>query len=215
MVSNFSEVVILSIASNTTGILTPLFCHVLYQIPQHFFALFTLPCPASVGRGFLKNTQGEIHERTTPKTKPQARRKRRAFFVPGFRQREMGRFLSQAFSPRRQEKQQMSQKSANMARRLFADQTGQSAARGRDGRCVMGDENSVRNNSLASDAMRPRMMRIRFGLILKITERMKSYAPLKLQYFTKQPDSRAKLSLFSGSHPNYSIIPTFHRILRF
>ena len=32
-----------------------------------FFSLFTLPCPASVGRGFLKNTQGEIHERTTPK----------------------------------------------------------------------------------------------------------------------------------------------------
>ena len=54
-----------------------------------FFTLFTLPCPASVGRGFLKNTQGEIHERTTPKTKPQARRKRRAFFVPGFRQRRV------------------------------------------------------------------------------------------------------------------------------
>ena len=117
----------------------------------------------------------------------------------------MGRFLSQAFSPRRQEKQQMSQKSANMARRLFADQTGQSAAGGRDGRCVMGDENSVRNNSLASDAMRPRMMRIRFGLILKITVWTKSYAPFTLQYFIKQPDSRAKLSLFSGSHPNYSI----------
>ena len=71
------------------------------------------------------------------KTKPQARRKRRAFFVPGFRQREMGRFLSQAFSPRRQETLIMSQKSANMARRLFADQTGQSAAGGRDGRWVM------------------------------------------------------------------------------
>jgi len=27
--------------------------------------------------------------------------------------------------------------------------------------------------------------------------------PFKLQYFTKRPDSRAKLSLFSGSHPNY------------
>ena len=73
------------------------------------------------------------------------------FFVPGFRQREMGRFLSKAFSPRRQEKQQMSQKSANMARRLFAAQTGQSAAGGRDGRWVMDDENSVRNNSLASN----------------------------------------------------------------
>ncbi|MBR3822677.1 MAG: hypothetical protein IKJ37_13780 [Kiritimatiellae bacterium] len=43
----------------------------------------------------------------------------------------------------------MSQKSANMARRLFAAQTGQSAAGGRDGRWVMGDENSVRNNSQA------------------------------------------------------------------
>ena len=47
------------------------------------------------------------------------------------------------------------------------------------------------------------MMRIRFGLILKMTERTKSYAPFNLQYFTKQPDSRAKLSLFSGFHPNY------------
>ena len=59
------------------------------------------------------------------------------FFVPGFRQRETGRFPSKAFSPRRQETLIMSQKSANMARRLFADQTGQSAAGGRDGRWVM------------------------------------------------------------------------------
>ena len=58
-------------------------------------------------------------------------------FVPGFRQRETGRFLSKAFSPRRQEKLIMSQKSASMARRLFAAQTGQSAAGGRDGRWVM------------------------------------------------------------------------------
>ena len=35
--------------------------------PTAFFSLFTLSCPASVGRGFLKNTQGEIHETTTPK----------------------------------------------------------------------------------------------------------------------------------------------------
>ena len=28
--------------------------------------------------------------------------------------------------------------------------------------------------------------------------------PFKLQYFTKRPDSRAKFSLFSGSHPSYS-----------
>jgi len=41
------------------------------------------------------------------------------------------------------EKQQMSQKSANMARRLFA-------AAGSDERWVMGDENSVRNNSQAN-----------------------------------------------------------------
>ena len=40
--------------------------------PTAFFSLFTLPCPASVRRGFLKNTQREIHERTT--TKPSPRR---------------------------------------------------------------------------------------------------------------------------------------------
>ncbi len=47
-------------------------------------------------------------------------------------------------------------------------------------------------------------MRIWFGLILKIMVRMKSHTPQKYRYFTKQPDSDAKLSLFSGSHPNYS-----------
>ena len=59
------------------------------------------------------------------------------------------------------------------------------------------------------------MMRIRFGLTLKITERTKYYKPLKKKsYFIKQPDSQAKLSLFSGSHPNYSfrglspVVPT-------
>ena len=71
-------------------------------------------------------------------------------------------------------------------------------------RPVAQNENSLRSNSLASDVMRPRMMRIRFGLILKITARTKSYTPFKLQYFTKRTDSQAKLSLFSGSHPNNS-----------
>jgi hypothetical protein len=40
-----------------------------------------------------------------------------------------------------------------------------------------------------------------FGLILKITERMKSYTPSKEGYFTKEANSQAKFSLFSGSHP--------------
>ena len=47
-------------------------------------------------------------------------------------------------------------------------------------------------------------MRTRFGLILKITVRTKSYAPPKSRYFTKQPDSQVKLSLFSGHLPSYS-----------
>jgi len=47
-------------------------------------------------------------------------------------------------------------------------------------------------------------MRIRFGLILKITERTKSYKPPKQHYFIKTPETQAKLPLFSGSHPNYS-----------
>ena len=47
------------------------------------------------------------------------------------------------------------------------------------------------------------MLRTRFGLILKIMARTKSYKPLKHRYFIKQPDSQAKLSLFSGFHPNY------------
>ena len=50
-------------------------------------------------------------------------------------------------------------------------------------------------------------MRIRFGLTLKITVQTKFYKPLKQHYFTKPPESQAKLPLFSGSHPNYSIIP--------
>ena len=48
-------------------------------------------------------------------------------------------------------------------------------------------------------------MRTRFGLILKITVRTKSYAPPKSRYFTKQPDSQVKLSLFSGYLPSYSL----------
>ena len=48
------------------------------------------------------------------------------------------------------------------------------------------------------------MMRIRFGLILKITERTKSYKPPKQHYFIKTPETQAKLPIFSGSHPNYS-----------
>ena len=47
-------------------------------------------------------------------------------------------------------------------------------------------------------------MRIRFGLILKITERTKSYKPPKQHYFIKTPEIQAKLPIFSGSHPNYS-----------
>ena len=48
------------------------------------------------------------------------------------------------------------------------------------------------------------MMRIRFGLTLKITVQTKFYKPLKQRYFTKPPESQAKLSIFSGFHPNYS-----------
>ena len=48
-------------------------------------------------------------------------------------------------------------------------------------------------------------MRTRFGLILKITVQTKFYKPLKQRYFTKPPDSQAKLSLFPGAHPNYFI----------
>ena len=48
------------------------------------------------------------------------------------------------------------------------------------------------------------MMRTRFGLILKITVWTKSYISLKKRYFAKSPESQAKLSLFSGFHPNYS-----------
>jgi len=51
-----------------------------------------------------------------------------------------GHFRSEGMKPAPTENQAMSQKSANMARRLFA-------AAGRDGRRVTGDENSVRNNS--------------------------------------------------------------------
>ena len=47
-------------------------------------------------------------------------------------------------------------------------------------------------------------MRTRFGLILKVTVRTKSYAPPKSRYFKKQPDSQVKLSLFSGCLPSYS-----------
>jgi hypothetical protein len=47
-------------------------------------------------------------------------------------------------------------------------------------------------------------MRTWFGLILKITVRTKSYAPPKSRYFTKQPDSQVKLSLFSGYLPGFS-----------
>ena len=50
------------------------------------------------------------------------------------------------------------------------------------------------------------MMRIRFGLILKITERTKSYKPPKQHYFIKTPETQAKLPIFSGSHPNYSTV---------
>ena len=53
-----------------------------------------------------------------------------------------------------------------------------------------------------------------FGLILKITVRMKSYKPLKQRYFIKQPDSRAKLSLFSGPHPNYFHFRSFSKLRR-
>ena len=51
-------------------------------------------------------------------------------------------------------------------------------------------------------------MRIRFGLILKITERTKSYKPPKQHYFIKTPETQAKLPIFSGSHPNYSLNST-------
>jgi hypothetical protein len=50
------------------------------------------------------------------------------------------------------------------------------------------------------------MLRIWFGLILKITVWTKSYKPPKQHYFVKTLESQAKLSLFSGFLPNYSPI---------
>ena len=50
------------------------------------------------------------------------------------------------------------------------------------------------------------MMRIRFGLILKITVRTKSYAPFKLQYFAKHPIHERNYHSFQDPTP---IIPVY------
>ena len=57
-------------------------------------------------------------------------------------------------------------------------------------------------------------MRTRFGLILKIMVRMKSHILPELRYLTKQPNSQAKLPLFSGSpqlfHPQLFVYHNLH-----
>jgi hypothetical protein len=61
---------------------------------------------------------------------------------------------------------------------------------------------TTKHNSGASDSARffvPGFRQRETGRFLT-----KSYKPLKQRYFIKQPNSRAKLPLFSGSHPNYS-----------
>ena len=63
------------------------------------------------------------------------------------------------------------------------------------------------------------MMRIRFGLILKITERAKSYIPQtalfhKTTRFTSEIITLFRgppQSFFSGSHPSYSYLPSHLR----
>jgi hypothetical protein len=69
-------------------------------------------------------------------------------------------------------------------------------------RNVIGGQASARAESVSTNDFK---MRTRFGPILKITERTKSYLRPKMRYFTKQLESQAKLSLFSGYIPNYSI----------
>ena len=64
----------------------------------------------------------------------------------------------------------------------------------------MGGRASARAEGVSAHDIR---MRTRFGLTLKITARTKSYLRPKMRYFTKQLESQAKLSLFSGSHPCY------------
>jgi hypothetical protein len=49
-----------------------------------------------------------------------------------------------------------------------------------------------------------RLMRIWLGLLLKITDRTKSYKPPKLYYFTKPPVNKRNCKSFQGSTPKYS-----------
>jgi hypothetical protein len=67
-------------------------------------------------------------------------------------------------------------------------------------RNVIGGQAFARAESVSTNDFK---MRTRFGPILKITARTKSYLRPKMRYFTKQLESQAKLSLFSGSHPCY------------